>query len=113
VPWFLHGLCVAPRLPPMGPVNLGTCNIKPKSTVLTTIFGAIVATGAFGSNGEASSAGSAGSALLLVLLSSASSAAWVISWIECELLGGGRGGMMFVFKFQNQFSEVELKILKI
>ena len=46
----------------MAPVNLGTCNITPKSTVLTTIFGAIVATGAFGPNGGASSAGSAGSA---------------------------------------------------
>ena len=46
----------------MAPVNLGTCNITPKSTVLTTIFGAIVATGAFGPNGEASFVGSAGSA---------------------------------------------------
>jgi len=46
----------------MAPVNLGTCNITPKSTVLTTIFGTIVATGAFGPNGGASSAGSAGSA---------------------------------------------------
>ena len=45
----------------MAPVNLGTCNITPKGTVLTTIFGAIVATGAFGPNGEASSAGSVGS----------------------------------------------------
>ena len=61
VPWFLHGLCVAPRLPLMAPVNLGTCNITPKSTVLTTIFGAIVATGAFGPNGEASYVGYAGS----------------------------------------------------
>ena len=51
---FLHGLCVAPRLPPMAPVNLGTCNITPKSTVLTAIAGAIVATGAFGPNGKAS-----------------------------------------------------------
>ena len=46
----------------MAPVNLGTCNIKPKDTVLTTISGAIVVTGAFGANGEVSSAGSAGSA---------------------------------------------------
>ena len=52
--------------------------------------------------------------VLLVLLtgSSASFVAWIISWIECELLGGGRGGMIFVFKFQNQLSEVELDILK-
>jgi len=46
----------------MAPVNLSTCNITPKSTVLTTIFGAIVATGAFDPNGEASYVGSAGSA---------------------------------------------------
>ena len=62
VPWFLHGLCLAPRLPPAGPANLGTCNITPKGAVRTIIVGAIVATGGFGPNGKASSAGSAISA---------------------------------------------------
>ena len=40
--------------------------------------------------------------VLLSLLISANFVAWAISWIECELLGGGRGGMVFVFKSQNQ-----------
>ena len=54
--------------------------------------------------------------VMLVMLNSASSVtyvAWVISWIECELLGGSRAGVVFVFKLQNQLSEVELMELKI
>ena len=34
-------------------------------------------------------------------------------WIEWELLSGGRGCMVFVFKIQNQLLEVELKIFRL
>ena len=106
MPWFLHGLCVAPRLPPMTPVNLGTCKITPKSTVLTTSFGAIVPLVRLAPMGKPVLL------VLLVLLSSASSAAWVISWIECELLGGGRGGMIIVFKFPESVFRSESAVVR-
>ena len=37
VPWLLHDLCVAPRLPPTGLANSGTCHITPKGTVRAII----------------------------------------------------------------------------